>query len=172
MRLDHNNYLFGLIYKLIVLCLQQSDMHCHAIIMNISVAIARRSHPFPSRTRKLSSFAPMVLHGRLCGRVGAAGFKTWRPFEKSKGLFYVVLKFPYALLHGIPHHCSVRRKYASFLGICAPCLWIILRRLAWKVSEYCHRVLLWISKLQSRPHSSRFVRLASGAFYDAAETNV
>ncbi len=36
----------------------------------------------------------------------------------------------------------------------------------------CRRVLLWISKLQSRPHSSRFVRLASGAFYDAAETNV
>ena len=35
-----------------------------------SVAIAKRSHPFPSRTRKLSSSAPMVLHGRLCGRVG------------------------------------------------------------------------------------------------------
>jgi hypothetical protein len=29
-------------------------------------------HPFPFRTRKLSSPAPMVLHGRLCGRVGAA----------------------------------------------------------------------------------------------------
>ena len=32
--------------------------------------MAERSHPFPSRTRKLSSLAPMVLHGRLCGRVG------------------------------------------------------------------------------------------------------
>src|SRR5690625_4890434 len=31
------------------------------------VVIARRPHPFPSRTRPLSSAAPMVL---LCGRVG------------------------------------------------------------------------------------------------------
>ena len=29
----------------------------------------------------------MVLHGWLCGRVGAAGFKTWSPAEKSAGLF-------------------------------------------------------------------------------------
>ena len=34
------------------------------------VAMAERPHPFPSRTRKLSSLAPMVLHGQLCGRVG------------------------------------------------------------------------------------------------------
>ena len=34
------------------------------------MVIARRSHPFPSRTRKLSFSAPMVLHGQLCGRVG------------------------------------------------------------------------------------------------------
>src|ERR1700736_3478749 len=27
-------------------------------------------HPIPSRTRKLSPPGPMVLHGRLCGRVG------------------------------------------------------------------------------------------------------
>jgi hypothetical protein len=33
------------------------------------VAMAKRIHPFPSRTRKLSSLASMVLHGRLCGRV-------------------------------------------------------------------------------------------------------
>ena len=54
------------------------------------MAIARRSHPFPSRTRKLSSFAPMVLHGRLCGRVGAAGFKTWKPRWLFSGAFFVV----------------------------------------------------------------------------------
>ena len=35
-----------------------------------SVTLAERSHPFPFRTRQLSSLAPMVLHGRLCGRVG------------------------------------------------------------------------------------------------------
>src|ERR1700761_9278360 len=29
-----------------------------------------RDHPFPSRTRKLSLVGPMVLHGRLCGRLG------------------------------------------------------------------------------------------------------
>ena len=33
------------------------------------VVMAKRTHPFPSRTRKLSSLASMVLHGRLCGRV-------------------------------------------------------------------------------------------------------
>jgi hypothetical protein len=35
-----------------------------------SVAIAVGSHPFPFRTRKLSPPAPMVLGGRLPGRVG------------------------------------------------------------------------------------------------------
>ncbi len=34
------------------------------------MAIATESHPFPSRTRKLSLPAPMVLGGRLPGRVG------------------------------------------------------------------------------------------------------
>src|SRR5256885_8520459 len=34
------------------------------------VAIAAESHPFPSRTRKLSPPAPMVLGGRPPGRVG------------------------------------------------------------------------------------------------------
>ena len=29
-----------------------------------------RDHPFPSRTRKLSLAGPMVLHRRLCGRLG------------------------------------------------------------------------------------------------------
>src|ERR1039457_693819 len=34
------------------------------------VTLARRTHPFPSRTRQLSSSAPMVLHAQVCGRVG------------------------------------------------------------------------------------------------------
>src|SRR5258707_14808016 len=34
------------------------------------VVISRRPHPIPSRTRKLSSSEPMVLHGKPCGRVG------------------------------------------------------------------------------------------------------
>ena len=36
----------------------------------VSVAIAEGKHPVPSRTRKLSPPAPMVLPGRLGGRVG------------------------------------------------------------------------------------------------------
>src|SRR4030067_518775 len=36
----------------------------------LSVAMAERNHPFPSRTRKLSSPAPMDLRGRPPGRVG------------------------------------------------------------------------------------------------------
>ena len=34
------------------------------------VVISRGSHPFPSRTRKLSLAEPMILHGQLCGNVG------------------------------------------------------------------------------------------------------
>src|SRR5262249_19698645 len=36
----------------------------------VSVAIAKGKHPVPFRTRKLSPSAPMVLRGRLRGRVG------------------------------------------------------------------------------------------------------
>src|SRR5207253_6164581 len=35
------------------------------------VVVSRGSHPFPSRTRKLSLLEPMVLRGQLCGRVGS-----------------------------------------------------------------------------------------------------
>ena len=45
------------------------------------VTIARGSHPFPSRTRKLSLSAPMVLHARVCGRVGSCPDKKKRPSE-------------------------------------------------------------------------------------------
>ena len=34
------------------------------------VIIAKRTHPFPSRTRKLSSLALMILGGQLPGKVG------------------------------------------------------------------------------------------------------
>src|SRR4051812_32035760 len=37
---------------------------------NFPVVISKRPHPIPSRTRKLSSSEPMVLHGKPCGRVG------------------------------------------------------------------------------------------------------
>jgi len=41
-------------------------------------SMPERSHPFPSRTRKLSSPGPMVLQGQPCGRVGRC-----RGFEGS-----------------------------------------------------------------------------------------
>ena len=37
---------------------------------SMPVVIGSGSHPFPFRTRKLSLIPPMVLHGKLCGRVG------------------------------------------------------------------------------------------------------
>jgi hypothetical protein len=39
------------------------------------VAIAKRTHPFPSRTRKLSSSALMILGGRPPGKVGRRRIK-------------------------------------------------------------------------------------------------
>src|SRR5437870_4133096 len=38
--------------------------------MSLPVVIGAGSHPFPFRTRKLSLLPPMVLRGKLRGRVG------------------------------------------------------------------------------------------------------
>ena len=37
---------------------------------SLSVILPRGFHPFPSRTRKLSPAGPIVLHAKVCGRVG------------------------------------------------------------------------------------------------------
>src|SRR4030065_14008 len=54
----------------------------------LSVAMAERKHPFPSRTRKLSSPAPMVLRGYPRGRVGRRriNLQALAP-ETEQGLF-------------------------------------------------------------------------------------
>ena len=52
------------------------------------VVLAKRSHPIPSRTRSLSSSAPMVLHDFLCGRVGRRQGPLCSPSDASLGLFY------------------------------------------------------------------------------------
>src|SRR3546814_9208127 len=39
-------------------------------LKNIPVTLAERNHPFPSRTRKLSSPAPKILGGQLPGKIG------------------------------------------------------------------------------------------------------
>jgi hypothetical protein len=47
-----------------------------------------RSHPFPSRTRKLSSPGPMVLQAQACGRVGRCwGFEGPHPCDVGLHLF-------------------------------------------------------------------------------------
>ena len=44
--------------------------HTSEQVHHVTAAIAARKHPDPSRTRKLSQPAPMVLHPTGCGRVG------------------------------------------------------------------------------------------------------
>src|SRR5258708_3558702 len=43
---------------------------CSGHLHRVTAAIAKGKHPVPSRTRKLSLSAPMVLRGRPRGRVG------------------------------------------------------------------------------------------------------
>src|SRR5204862_3555507 len=40
-------------------------------------------HPFPSRTRKLSPAGPIVLHAKVCGRVGHRRHKIKGQSDKS-----------------------------------------------------------------------------------------
>lgn len=47
------------------------------------VAIAKKVHPFPSRTRKLSSSAPMILWGQPHGKIGR------RRFTRPHGRFFL-----------------------------------------------------------------------------------
>src|SRR5215475_975282 len=44
--------------------------HNTTTVQRVTAAIAAGKHPDPSRTRKLSQPAPMVLHPTGCGRVG------------------------------------------------------------------------------------------------------
>jgi hypothetical protein len=53
------------------------------------VTVARGSHPFPSRTRKLSPSAPMVLHAEVCGRVGRRPIKLARGPRRDPGAFCI-----------------------------------------------------------------------------------
>ena len=54
-------------------------------------AMPKRSHPFPSRTRKLSFSGPMVLQGQPCGRVGRCrGFESL--IERSGSLLFSALE--------------------------------------------------------------------------------
>ena len=55
----------------------------------VSAVIAKRKHPVPFRTRKLSSSAPMVLRGRPRGRVGRRRTYPRRgPFPKGRAALF------------------------------------------------------------------------------------
>ncbi len=49
---------------------KHGTVHNRTTVHNVTAAIAAGKHPDPSRTRKLSQPAPMVLHPTGCGRVG------------------------------------------------------------------------------------------------------
>ena len=63
-------------------------------VHHVTAAIATGKHPDPSRTRKLSQPAPMVLQPRGCGRVGRR--RTNTPVEATPpgGLYCICGPFP------------------------------------------------------------------------------
>src|SRR5258708_30447298 len=50
---------------------------------SLSVITPRGFHPFPSRTRELSPAGPMVLHAKVCGRLGRRRHKIKGQSERS-----------------------------------------------------------------------------------------
>src|SRR3954447_12197842 len=60
---------------------ETGPVHNRTTVHPVTAAIAARKHPDPSRTRKLSQPAPMVLHPTGCGRVGRRRtfFVRWGP---------------------------------------------------------------------------------------------
>ena len=55
--------------------------------LNFPAIIPRGSHPFPSRTRKLSPAGPIVLYAKVCGRVGRRRIKIKALFRNEWSLF-------------------------------------------------------------------------------------
>ena len=51
-----------------------------------SVIITQRVHPYPFRTRKLSSAVPIVLYWRRCGRVGRGRHRDLRRLRAHGGV--------------------------------------------------------------------------------------
>src|SRR4051812_50110839 len=58
----------------------------------LSVVVAEGKRPVPSRTRKLSPPAPMVLHSLGCGRVGRRRHSTylWGPAGRRGPPFFCI----------------------------------------------------------------------------------
>ena len=64
-------------------------------------------HPFPSRTRQLSPPAPMVLGGRLPGRVGRRRNTSRNPQHVVLGVFCSSIFFSIILLVAVPSIAAV-----------------------------------------------------------------
>src|SRR5437764_1144679 len=74
---------------------------------SLPVVTGAGSHPFPFRTRKLSLLPPMVLHGKLCGRVGRCRHYLEGPIvERRSGHFFV----PAAPHHPHSFPCSAQNS--------------------------------------------------------------
>ena len=56
--------------------------------------LAKRIHLFPSRTQQLSSLAPMILGGKLPGKVGRCQFSNEDPFW-----VFFVIKYCFVYCH-------------------------------------------------------------------------
>ena len=66
------------------------------------VFITVRSHPFPSRTRKLSSPVPKILGGKLPGKIGLRRHLIAVPFQGAA--------IPYSSLAQSVEHAAVNRR--------------------------------------------------------------
>ena len=67
-----------------------------------SVLIAVRVHPFPSRTRQLSSLAPKILGWRRPGKIGSADTKR-SGLDRTRSLLY-------SSLAQLVEHAAVNRR--------------------------------------------------------------
>ncbi len=88
-------------------------------VTHFPVAISEGSHPFPSRTRKLSPPEPMVLRGKPRGRVGRCRIffsPPLAPFTGPRGFF-----FP--LVAGFGSSVAPRLRWASSLARLGPGRW-------------------------------------------------
>ena len=86
----------GKCWELIKFAGRQSEVRQHdaaesrwliADSYDLSVILPRGFHPFPSRTRKLSPAGPIVLHAKVCGRVGRCRHINKSQVERSAWLF-------------------------------------------------------------------------------------
>ena len=76
-------------------CGSQGDAERNSTRRKNPAAMSEGPHPYPSRTRKLSPLEPMVLHGRLCGRVGSCRNPFWALSRKTwQGSFFFLKKSP------------------------------------------------------------------------------